>query len=81
MKSLSIHVEPIAGKKILETCQDMVDLAKQLDMMVTADFNGEYMIAAPKMTADQLFTEYNRMLDRKLENPDTKGRGLGELHQ
>ena len=67
MKSLSIHVDALAGTDVLGSCNDMVALSKQLDMLVTAYFNGEYMIANPKITGQQLMEQYNRAIDRKIK--------------
>jgi len=65
MSSIVLKVDLLAGCTVKQAAQDMIDYAQQTGHMVTADFNGYYMIATGIETAEILEKGYQNWIQKR----------------
>lgn len=72
MSSLLLQIEITPGASIEEALKDMQTLAKKLDVGVTGDFNGVYLIITSDSNLDRELREFNDHLKAHLSGTKKK---------
>ena len=62
---LTIHTEGLCGSDVTDCAQELIDLAKKLDVIAAMKFNGTEMWAYPASTVESVMKMFRSLQDQK----------------